>query len=1046
MRLVWKLAIPQVFIVIFLGLISFAVINSSFRSMREMYYKDVIESRFTLISQNIEASVIRSIHETSNILRLPAVLTAYDIALGGDIDDPYSPHSQAAREYLRQELAPMLDSHEQMTGTKLQLHFILPNGFSLVRLWRDKQLRVDGEWVDISDDIHLSRPAALDEYMILEPAFGIEPGGDGFTIRCVLPVFSHGGAHVGSAEVLQELEPILETANEEGRIYTAFYANAEQFMFSEELLELALYSPVGDFARVVAVGDSQIDALITAELLSVGQSGIVFEDHGSVALAVSPLADFQGNPAGVLACALDIEGVTALANTAALTMSLMLACFAGAPTLALFFRLRMLAIKPLNMIKSKIKDIAEDRADLSEKIPACQKDEIGDLAEWFNTLSSKLDGILNERQTMLEKIRRESEKFEEMAHRYVSILDSIPFLISVQDNNENWTFINKATEMILKKDRKDVFGTPCSTFNLNICKTYNCAIACARRGLKQTRFEHEGDSFQVDVEMLYGLQGEETGFIEIIQKTTQMEKLAKEQAEADAANRAKSNYLANMSHEIRTPMNAIIGMAAIGKTTSDLRRKDYAFVRIDEASKHLLGVINDILDMSKIEAGKFELSPTEFNFENMVQRVVNIINLRATAKKIKIMVHIDSGIPRTLVGDDQRLAQVIANLMSNAVKFTPEEGSISLEARFLGEQSDVCSIQMEVADTGIGISPEQKALLFKPFSQADSDTARRFGGTGLGLSISRNIVEMMGGELWVESEQGKGSNFVFTVKAKRGSDISKRCLDVGIDVSHHRVLVIDGDRDILAYFAKTLKGFGISCDVAGSGEEAMNLVEKNNAYTVYFLDMKLSDFNRNDLIEFIKAMDNIESSTVIGLCDVDMCNITDDLKKAGVDYVLAKPLFPSDIMNVLCEALGIYQPGPEELCADMAGAYAGRRVLLADDVDINREIVLALLETTALKIDCATNGAEAVRMFNEAPEKYDMIFMDIQMPHMDGYEATQKIRASDAPNAKTIPIVAMTANVFSDDIDRCLAVGMDGHIGKPLDINKLQEKLQRHLL
>ncbi|MDR2717409.1 MAG: response regulator [Treponema sp.] len=384
---------------------------------------------------------------------------------------------------------------------------------------------------------------------------------------------------------------------------------------------------------------------------------------------------------------------------------------------------------------------------------------------------------------------------------------------------------------------------------------------------------------------------------------------------ATVASKAKGEFLSNMSHEMRTPLNAIIGMTTIGKNASTIERKDYALGKIDDASTHLLGVINDVLDMSKIEANMLELSPIEFKFEKMLEKVITVINFRVDEKRQKLTVRIDKEIPPTIIADDQRLAQVIANLLGNAIKFTPEEGLIDFDARFMGEEDGLCSIQVSISDTGIGISLEQQKRLFNSFQQAESSITRKYGGTGLGLVISKNIVEMMGGSIGVQSESGKGSTFFFTVQVQRGT----------------------GDES------------------AGIGQQAQ------------------------------KAQ------------------------------------------------------------TDIAGLFAGRCILLAEDVDINREIVQSLLEPTQLEIDCAENGAQAVRMFTETPNKYNMIFMDVQMPEMDGYEATRRIRALNVPQAKIVPIIAMTANVFREDVEKCLETGMDSHVGKPLDFDEVLDKLRTYL-
>jgi signal transduction histidine kinase/DNA-binding response OmpR family regulator len=513
---------------------------------------------------------------------------------------------------------------------------------------------------------------------------------------------------------------------------------------------------------------------------------------------------------------------------------------------------------------------------------------------------------------------------------------------------------------------------------------------------------------------------------------------------SDMESRRKSAFLANMSHEIRTPMNAIIGMLTIGKSASDIERKDYCFNKIEDASNHLLGVINDILDMSKIEANKFELSPVEFNFEKTLQRVVNVINFRIDEKHQKFSVYIDQSIPRTLIGDDQRLAQILTNLIGNAIKFTPEKGSISLNARLAEEENGVCTIEISVSDTGIGISPEQQAKLFKSFEQAESSTTRKYGGTGLGLAISKNIVEQMGGAIWIQSEVGKGATFFFTVKVRRGTHGKDKLLDADVNIKNVRILAVDDDPDILMYFREVTKRFGILCDTAESGKEALELIEKNEAYHIYFVDLRMPGMDGIQLAHELKKRIS-ENSVVIMISAAELTTIMDEAKKAGIDKFLSKPLFPSAIAEMISRCLSLNRRQIEIVRDNIEGVFTGRHILLVEDVDINREIVKALLEPTQLKIDCAENGIEAVRMFAEFPEKYNMIFMDVQMPEMDGYDATRCIRGLVFPHAKTVPIVAMTANVFREDIERCIEAGMNDHVGKPLDFKEVLEKLNKFL-
>ena len=510
---------------------------------------------------------------------------------------------------------------------------------------------------------------------------------------------------------------------------------------------------------------------------------------------------------------------------------------------------------------------------------------------------------------------------------------------------------------------------------------------------------------------------------------------------SDRESRHKSAFLANMSHEIRTPMNAIIGMTTIGKNADNIERKDYCFSKIEDASNHLLGVINDILDMSKIEANKFELLNEEFNFEKMLQRVVNVVNFRVDEKHHRFTVHIDKKIPKYLIGDDQRVAQVITNLLGNAIKFTPEKGSITLNAKLLGEENDLFTIQFSVIDTGIGLNEEQKRRIFLSFEQAESTTTRKYGGTGLGLAISKNIVELMDGRIWVESEPNKGSNFMFTIKVKRSSRIHEGLLDAGVNLSNIRIMAVDDDKDILDYFNEIAEGFGVACcDVAISGEAALGLVAQNGEYHIYFVDWKMPVMDGIQLAAELKRRASAKS-VVIMITAAEWTSVEAEAKEAGVDKFLSKPLFPSMIMDVIIECISHDRQQMETAHKNIKGIFAERYILLAEDVEINQEIVIALLEPTQIKIDCAINGAEAVRLFKEAPERYDMILMDVQMPEMDGYEATKKIRALDVPQAKTVKIIAMTANVFRDDIEKCQEVGMDSHIGKPLNFDEVVEKL-----
>jgi signal transduction histidine kinase/DNA-binding response OmpR family regulator len=583
--------------------------------------------------------------------------------------------------------------------------------------------------------------------------------------------------------------------------------------------------------------------------------------------------------------------------------------------------------------------------------------------------------------------------------------------------------------------------------------TIQYAVAVSRGELDTTLAVRREDEVGILAQSLRHMVSNLKNMIDLAEQKTREAELHALQAsqatqQALQASSAKSDFLAHMSHEMRTPMNAIIGMTAIGKSTSaTLKKKDYCLEKIEGASKHLLGVINDILDMSKIEANKLKLYLAEFSFEKMLRKASDIVIFQVDAKHQTFTVYIDSHIPSTLIGDEQRLTQIITNLLSNAVKFTPEEGAVHLEARLEEKNDDgFCTLRIAVKDSGIGISREQQAKLFSAFSQADSGISRKFGGTGLGLSISKKLVEMMEGNLWVESEPGKGAVFAFTIRAKQGANATRSLLRPGVNWSNLQVLLVDDDQTMLDYFQELAQQIGITCEVASGGEEAMRLIERDKPYDIYFVDWKMPGMDGLELARRIRERKK-EPSVIALVSSAEWNTIAKKEREECIDKFLPKPLFASSLVDCINECLGLNGLPSLEDAHDVAElpCFKGNRLLLVEDVEINREIVLSLLGPTLLAIDCANNGEEAVAMFSAAPERYNMIFMDIQMPVMDGYEATRGIRGLGHPWAREVPIVAMTANAFREDIEKCLQAGMNAHLSKPLNMEEVLGRLRQYL-
>ncbi|MDR0302467.1 MAG: response regulator, partial [Treponema sp.] len=449
--------------------------------------------------------------------------------------------------------------------------------------------------------------------------------------------------------------------------------------------------------------------------------------------------------------------------------------------------------------------------------------------------------------------------------------------------------------------------------------------------------------------------------------------LIEHQLEAHNASRAKGEFLSHMSHEIRTPLNAIIGMINIAVNTDDLQKIKYCLQRAGSASKHLLNIINDILDMSKIEANKFELSYSDFNFEKMLMDIINVTNVLAEEKNLNFTVILNTNVPSFVIGDELRFSQVVMNLLNNAIKFTPENGKVVLRVEKIAESGDEITLRTEIADSGIGITEEQQKRLFTSYNQADSSISKKFGGTGLGLAISKQIVELMHGEIWIESKPNHGSKFIFTTKVKKGNGKADMRLSAKINRDELRILAVDDSEETRMYFSHVMEAFNLPCDIACSGKEALEMMKDaaDKPYNLFFVDWQMPDMDGIELTREIKKITG-DKSFVIMFSMADWGSIEKEAVAAGVKQFLPKPLFPSVLINTINEYIEIKtshiygRPGTIETDFD----FKGHTILVAEDIKINIEILATFLEETGISIDFAENGANTVSMFQMHPDKY----------------------------------------------------------------------------
>ena len=539
-------------------------------------------------------------------------------------------------------------------------------------------------------------------------------------------------------------------------------------------------------------------------------------------------------------------------------------------------------------------------------------------------------------------------------------------------------------------------------------------------------------------------------FIDITERKEMMQELAHQREslsialeEANQANKAKTAFLSNMSHEIRTPMNAIIGLDRIALNDPGISESTREHLeKIGLSAQHLLSIINDILDMSRIESGRMTVKNEEFSFAKLLAQVNTIISGQCRDKGIDYECHVKGAVDDYYIGDEMKLRQVMINILGNAVKFTPEGGSVTFVVETIARFNGKSTLRFAISDTGIGMNQDFLPRLFDAFSQEDSSRTNRYGSTGLGMAITKSIIELMNGTISVESEKHKGTTFTVTVTL---IDCDHKSIDEDEnDMLPHElcVLVIDDDPIACEHAQLVLGQVGVNCEKALSGAEGLQMAKVRHArrdpYDLILVDWRMPDMDGVETTRQIRAAVGSETPVII-LTSYNWDDIADEAKSAGVDTFVAKPLFAEKVLD---EFRAAFRKKNAKLVRETAD-LKGRRILLAEDVSVNAEIMIMVLSMREMEADHAENGRIAVEKFEEHEEGYyDAILMDMRMPEMDGLEATRRIRAMSRADAKSIPIIALTANAFDEDVQHSMQAGLNAHLSKPVEPDVLFETLE----